>query len=386
MKPNIKPTRRGFTLVEILGAILIVSILAGLLTVGGRSAMNFFRGGNDKATLDGVAKALELYKNRYGEYPPDGTDMASVKRHLLKRDPELTNKTVADLLIEEIDWLRNVYILTFHKDPIDSSELKTIQDEFRQRFGRDPAIDEILEELSVVAEKGQLLTYWLCGEDWVLRGRNRWTETGLDWINDILDYIFQHGESDFFDLNPGFMNPSEVGTSHRSVNYNIASYAICDDRGYPVVYFRANKVAKDGVVRLLHLDVESYEPKEYQNGESFYNEVKDERGLKGDRSMITPYASSQIDTSVCVPYFTELKAGNETIFGLHPYRHDARSSSNLWFAPDTYQLILPGEDRLYVPNPDDPTTANAETDNVTNFCAGATMAEEEFEGKQRSGE
>ena len=103
MKPNIKPTRRGFTLVEILGAILIVSILAGLLTMGGRTAMNFFRGGNDKATLDNIAKALELYKNRYGEYPPDGTDMASVRKHLLKRDPSLTKPAI----IGKVDGLMN---------------------------------------------------------------------------------------------------------------------------------------------------------------------------------------------------------------------------------------------------------------------------------------
>ena len=73
--------------------------------------------------------------------------------------------------------------------------------------------------------------------------------------------------------------------------------------------------------------------------------------------------------------------GSNPAFGLHPYRHCAEHSSDLWYAPDTYQLILPGEDGYYVPNPDDPTTAKAEMDNVTNFCAGATMAEEDFEGK-----
>ena len=49
--------RRGFTLVEILATVLILSILAGLVLVGGRAAMRFFRGVNDKATIDNIAKA-----------------------------------------------------------------------------------------------------------------------------------------------------------------------------------------------------------------------------------------------------------------------------------------------------------------------------------------
>ena len=320
--------RRGFTLVEILGAILIISILAGLVTVGGRAAMRFFRGVNDKATIDNIAKALELYKNKYGEYPPDGTDMAAVRRHLLKRDPKLTDpKNIASL-------------------------------------------DELLGNLESAAENGRILTYWLCGENWI----------NPDAPN------FQMGESEFIDLNPGFMTPAEIGTPRRSVNYNIAARALCDARGHPVVYFRANNVAKDGVVRWLHEggewdEAESYGIVEYQNGESFYNEVRDARNPM-------PYADAEgnFDPENCAPYFTELKAGTGEVFGLHPYRHCEKHSSNLWYAPDTYQLILPGEDGLYVPNPKDPTSAAAEMDNVTNFCAGATMAEEEFEGRHLESE
>ena len=310
--------RHGFTLVEILGAILIISILAALMTVGGRAAMRFFRGVNDKATIDNIAKALELYKNKYGEYPPDGTDMAAVRRHLLKRDPKNVN------------------------------------------IG-----DDTINAIMGLAEQGQLLTYWLCGPDWVAGGNQTDTKS-----------------LEFIDLTPGFKNSSEVGTAHNGINYSISSYALCNAKGYPVVYFKAGKAAKtvSRPFRSTHIEVRSdktekiaeletiSDVREYESGEAFYNDLREDGG----------------------DFFTGLKSGTDDVYGLHPYRH--QGAGVRWYAPDTYQLILPGEDGLYAPVPlqtppednpyrIDPTTVKAELDNVTNFCAGATMAEEDFEGK-----
>lgn len=322
MKLSAKPTRNGFTLIEILAAIIILSILAGLVTLGGRAALRFFRGVNDKATIDNIAKALEIYKNRYGEYPPDGTDASSVRRHLLQRDPDLIK-------------------------PTNTQQLR-----------------DLMGKLETIANTGQLLTYWLCGENWVEGGS-------------------QTGESEFLELKPGFSNPSEVGTVRSGINYNIASRTLCNAKGYPVIYFRANKTAKEGLTRWLHegsswSDEENYEPISYQNGEFFYNEVKDRRDW-------TPYADAEhaFDVENCGPYFSELVAGREALVGLHPYRHCQKHSKGLWFAPDTYQLILPGEDGLYVSDPENPNTVGAELDNVTNFCGKATMAEEKFEGRHQ---
>ena len=335
--------RHGFTLVEILGAILIISILAALMTVGGRAAMRFFRGVNDKATIDNIAKALELYKNKYGEYPPDGTDMAAVRKHLLKRDPSLTKPA---------------------------------------NIGK---VDGLMNKLTDLAQEGQLLTYWLCGENWVFdaldgEGNVRIDENGNPFA--------EGGESEFIDLNPGFYSLSEIGTAHNGVNYNIAARTLCNAKGYPVVYFKANKTAKDGVRRWYYIpnsgdwdNAENYESIEYENGETFYNEIM----AAGDG--VVPFTGETLDPANVAFYFNSLAEGRVVKMGLHPYRHSADHAGDLWYAPDSYQLILPGEDGYYVPNPDDPTTLKAELDNVTNFCAGATMAEEEFEGKHlESGE
>ena len=392
-----KSARRGFTLIELVAVILVLAILAGLVMVGGRAALQFFRGVNDKATIDNIAKALELYKNKYGEYPPDGTDRAAVKRHLLKRDPSLTKKTVGNLLIEDIDRLREIYDRTSLSQPDETTRWyeqnrNIVRSKVLAMF-TDLAINNLMEELADadVAINGQMLTYWLCGEDWVLYGRNRWNALvsagieELEWLNEHLDkllpYVFQQGNSDFIDTNPGFSSPSEIGTARSKINYNIAACALCNSKGYPVVYFKANKTAKDKVFRWLHFgnvwdDPEGYEFISYQNGESFYNEVE----LSGEWE---PYAAAEteFDVSLCAAYFNNLTTGSNPAFGLHPYRHSAGHTGERWYASDTYQLILPGEDGYYVPDPDDPTTAKAEMDNVTNFCAGATMAEEDFEGK-----
>ncbi len=179
-KTTLSSRRGGFTLVEILAVILIIGLLAGLLVVAGQMALRFFRGVNAKADLDNVAKALELYKNKYGEYPPDGTDPAAIKRHLTKRDPDLIQ-------------------------PKNSVKLQ-----------------KTVEALTELAPTGQLLTYWLCGPDW----------SGPD-------ATFK-GKSDFIDLKPGFSKPAEVGSARTGVNYNIDGSYLCDSKGYPIIYFLAS--------------------------------------------------------------------------------------------------------------------------------------------------
>lgn len=78
----------GFTLVELLVVIVIIGMLAAL-TVGGvmvarrsvkQAAINF--------EIQSMSGTLDAYKNKYGEYPPDFTDMDAVNSHLRKRFPD----------------------------------------------------------------------------------------------------------------------------------------------------------------------------------------------------------------------------------------------------------------------------------------------------------
>ena len=81
----------GFTLVELLVVIVIIAILATLIFVGGTAARNAARRGIIKLQISQVSGALESYKNRFGEYPPDFSDEAAVMRHVRKRWPNWQN-------------------------------------------------------------------------------------------------------------------------------------------------------------------------------------------------------------------------------------------------------------------------------------------------------
>ena len=77
----------GFTLVEVLIVIVIIGLLAGMTTsvvVGARKTVNNSVVSTQMAQL---SIALDEYKNRYGEYPPDLSDEKATMRHIQKRWP-----------------------------------------------------------------------------------------------------------------------------------------------------------------------------------------------------------------------------------------------------------------------------------------------------------
>lgn len=86
---NYASQRAGFTLVEILVVIVIIGLLAGMTTtvvVSARRSVNASVISSQEAQL---SIALDEYKNRYGEYPPDFSDTEAVVRHVKKRWPRM---------------------------------------------------------------------------------------------------------------------------------------------------------------------------------------------------------------------------------------------------------------------------------------------------------
>lgn len=83
--------RVGFTLVELLVVIAIIGILAGVAI----PAINAVRTSVQTAFLrtecGNLEMAIEAYKLKYGDYPPDFSDWSLVERHYRRAFPEILN-------------------------------------------------------------------------------------------------------------------------------------------------------------------------------------------------------------------------------------------------------------------------------------------------------
>lgn len=66
--------RQGFTLVEMLVVIAIIGVIAGLVTVAASRALTYAKKMVIVTDFTQLDMALKAYKDKYGEYPPDGTD------------------------------------------------------------------------------------------------------------------------------------------------------------------------------------------------------------------------------------------------------------------------------------------------------------------------
>ncbi|WP_435005330.1 type II secretion system protein [Tundrisphaera lichenicola] len=65
-----RPRRPGFTLIEVLTAILIIGILIAILVPTLASAFRHAKEAQVAAEMNNIATALESFKTKYGEYPP----------------------------------------------------------------------------------------------------------------------------------------------------------------------------------------------------------------------------------------------------------------------------------------------------------------------------
>lgn len=82
-----KMKRQGFTLIELLIVMLIIGILAGITTTVMVAAKKTVKASLVNAQFVQLSMALDGYKSKFGEYPPDFSDPVAVMRHVRKRWP-----------------------------------------------------------------------------------------------------------------------------------------------------------------------------------------------------------------------------------------------------------------------------------------------------------
>ena len=88
-KPS-EECRRGFTLIEMLVVVTIIGILAGLITAAALRARTRARIALIVLEISELDAACKKFKERFGDYPPDGGDVAATTRFLRKAFPRMT--------------------------------------------------------------------------------------------------------------------------------------------------------------------------------------------------------------------------------------------------------------------------------------------------------
>lgn len=81
--------RHGFTLVELLVVISIIGVLVGLTVPAIFAVRRTFNNSSVKFEVQGLANAVEAYRAKYGDYPPDGSSWILMEAHLRKAFPNI---------------------------------------------------------------------------------------------------------------------------------------------------------------------------------------------------------------------------------------------------------------------------------------------------------
>ena len=83
--------RRGFTLVELLVVIAIIGVLVGLTVPAVFGVRNAFERSAVKFEVQALNDAIENYRSKNGDYPPDGSSWPVMERHFRKAFPNMLN-------------------------------------------------------------------------------------------------------------------------------------------------------------------------------------------------------------------------------------------------------------------------------------------------------
>lgn len=96
--PTIGRRRGGFTLVELLVVITIISAIAALSIPAITYVLKVASRGAQKSELTAIESGIDSYYTKHGDYPPDFSNWNIVRRHYLKIYPDISDSELTLLL------------------------------------------------------------------------------------------------------------------------------------------------------------------------------------------------------------------------------------------------------------------------------------------------
>ncbi len=95
--------RRGFTLVELLVVIAIIGLLVGLTVPAVFGVQAAFERAAVKIEVESLSDAIEKYRSKHGDYPPDGSSWTQMERHFRKAFPNILSSELGLMQSAQMD-------------------------------------------------------------------------------------------------------------------------------------------------------------------------------------------------------------------------------------------------------------------------------------------
>ena len=373
-------SRNGLTLVELMVVVVIIGILAGLLTVAVNSARKAVNAGVTKSELNGIAMAIESYKQKYGEYPPDFSDQSSIVRHVQKRWPRYTPRSTGNSAFERIANDIKLSSRAFLHDNAGASEWNFNLPTSLGLGTNDETADKRTGVLARDKARMSALAFWLGGMPAVpgnLEVPGGFHADSSDPF--FLDVIYPNGVTNSPLAGNALFNalnnaPREQllmefsNTNYRHEQLGSAANEVDNGshvpvgmtllvRGQPVIYFRGTEVTREAARQEAYLS-----------------------GGTSKRCRFRFMANTGIiDCGYAYPYALRTILGDSTGSALlsTPGNSPTTERCNItWANPSTFQLITPGRDQRFNGNDSDSaTTPGIHPDPfVVAFGGGGTTA------------
>ncbi|MGQ9576010.1 MAG: type II secretion system protein [Thermoguttaceae bacterium] len=217
VRRDLPARRQAFTLVELLTVIVIIGILAGLVTAVAIRARAKAKEAAVRTEIAQLETALEAYKFKYGEYPPDFTFVSH-------QDPSLRGIGRKAILRH----LRSTF--PRYLPPDDGAAWKRFSDDLRNYYHFDPG----------ALDPAAALVFWLGGLPEVLPGPGeKWGPAGFHADPQNPFKPGQPRTEPFFDFSADRLAPWNPGPE----SFRFTPPYI---DGAPYVYFRARRDTTSG--------------------------------------------------------------------------------------------------------------------------------------------